>query len=32
MFHMHILKNELLLVLVPGVAILIVHLDPPDDL
>ena len=28
MYHMHIWKKELLPVLVPGVAILIVHLDP----
>ena len=28
MYHMHVQKNELLLVLVPGVAVLIVHLDP----
>ena len=28
MYHMHVQKNELLLVLVPGVAVLIVHLEP----
>ena len=28
MYHMHIWKNELLPVLVPGVAVLMVHLDP----
>ena len=32
MYHIHFWKNEQLPVLVPGVAILIVHLDPLDDL
>ena len=32
MYHIHFWKNEQLPVLVPGVSILIVHLDPLDDL
>ena len=32
MYHMHIWKNEQLPVQVPGVVILMVHLDPLHDL